>query len=609
MTDTAAQGKDRYSQNKMKLAAFWREELSTANNVHDDTWRDASRKVVEKYEGEKETKEANIFWANVEALDSAVFSATPRPAVKRRFLDPNPITREAADVVERALSYCIDKYRLDGYLKQALNDRNVPGIGLIRLSPRRIEKSTQKPIYLEPELITDEIGTERIIYRHEGQEVEPEYDEVGAFVMGPKEDELLEIKVRWETVQWDRMRWETGYACWDDVTWFGIDQLKTRDELRAQFGDIADKVTMTHVKEGGESSKDDKDRALITEVFCKATRRVIVVADSCDEVLEVLDDPYQLEDFYPFPEPLIATRYRKMYAPKADLGFYEKEEQQLGLIKERISALTAQLKYRGVYDKQFPALKTVMEDGDDGQFTPVEDFAVRFGDKGGLENVLATVPLEEIVMVLRELHAEAAQVTQTIYEITGISDIQRGQTDPNETAAAQTLKSQYGGLRIKNRQTSFAQFARDILRLTAEYIVEHLSIDNLSQIVGKPVDPQVYQLLKDDKLRSYAIDIETDSTIAGDQQEEKNTRVEFLNTFAGFVSQLAPMVQTGMMSPDVAKEMVLFVVRAFPNARQIESAIENNPLFMPPMPPPGMPGDPSGGGMGMDGGMTGGGMM
>lgn len=587
----------RYSADRKTLQQFWAEELRIARKAHDSKWREKAAKVVAKFEDEKQgdASGSNIFWANVETLDSAVFSSTPKPTVRRRYLDKNPLSRECADVVERALSYCVDRYDVDSYLRQALNDRNVPGIGLVRLAPRTYEQKKQDKEYLEPELELDEVGLETVKYRHQGEEVEPDFDEVGAFVMGAEQVEVVDIETKWEAVQWDRVIWETGYSQWEDVSWVAIDHFKTRHELRKQFGPIADKVQLTHRKDYAKED-EEKDRALVTEVYCKSTRRVLAVCDSCEEVLEVLDDPYQLESFYPFPRPLVSTLYRSTFAPKADLCFYEDEEARLKLINARISALTEQVKWRGVYDKNFPELAKVFEDNKDGEFTAIENFATRFGDKGGLDNVLATQPLNEIITALRELHAERALVIQTIYEITGISDIQRGQTDPNETATAQQMKGQFSGLRLKRRQTDFARFARDLLRLTAEYIVEHLTIEMLSDIVGKPVDPQVYAMLKDDKLRSYAVDIETDSTVAGDQQAEKESRVEFLTTFSGFVTQLAPLVQGGMVPAEVAKEMVLFVVRAFPAARQIESAIENTPLFMPMPPamppgvPPGMPG-------------------
>jgi hypothetical protein len=77
-------------------------------------------------------------------------------------------------------------------------------------------------------------------------------------------------------------------------------------------------------------------------------------------------------------------------------------------------------------------------------------------------------------------------VKQTIYEVTGISDIVRGASKANETATAQQIKGQWAGLRISTRQKRFADFARDLIRLKAEVIAERFDPQTLSAHVRRP---------------------------------------------------------------------------------------------------------------------------
>jgi hypothetical protein len=82
------------------------------------------------------------------------------------------------------------------------------------------------------------------------------------------------------------------------------------------------------------------------------------------------------------------------------------------------------------------------------------------------------------------------------------------------------------------------------------------------------------ELIKSDAPNAYKIDIEADSTIAADEQEEKAARTEFVKEFTPFM-QAAVAGIAG--SPDLAplvKEMALFWVRGFKVSRQLEEVIE-----------------------------------
>lgn len=82
------------------------------------------------------------------------------------------------------------------------------------------------------------------------------------------------------------------------------------------------------------------------------------------------------------------------------------------------------------------------------------------------------------------------------------------------------------------------------------------------------------QLLRNDKLRGFRIDVETDSTIEPDQQMEKEARVEFLQAASQFLNQ---SVQVGQLAPEMIPllgKMLLFGVRGFRAGRELETAFE-----------------------------------
>src|SRR5690348_4841834 len=69
------------------------------------------------------------------------------------------------------------------------------------------------------------------------------------------------------------------------------------------------------------------------------------------------------------------------------------------------------------------------------------------------------------------------------YQITGLSDIIRGLSDPNETATAQQIKGQFSVLRISDAQTEVQRFCRDVIRICAEIIAGY-DLNTLKQISG-----------------------------------------------------------------------------------------------------------------------------
>lgn len=82
-------------------------------------------------------------------------------------------------------------------------------------------------------------------------------------------------------------------------------------------------------------------------------------------------------------------------------------------------------------------------------------------------------------------------------------------------------------------------------------------------------------LLRQDKLRGFRIDIETDSTVQGDMEQEKAARTEFVGQVTKFIEVAA---QTTSMVPEfapLAAKMLQFAVRGFRVGRDLESAIED----------------------------------
>jgi hypothetical protein len=192
------------------------------------------------------------------------------------------------------------------------------------------------------------------------------------------------------------------------------------------------------------------------------------------------------------------------------------------------------------------------------------------------------VPLEGIIATIRELTGREQALKAQIYEITGISDIVRGYSAPSETATAQQIKGQFAALRLQEQQNDVARFARDLIALTAEIIAENFQPQTIALMSGlreqTPEFQQAFvpavQLLRNDAMRSFRIEIETDSTIAIDEQGDKQAATEFLTAIGNYMASSLPLAQQAPELLPMIAQGAIFLARRFRAGRQLEGSIE-----------------------------------
>ena len=105
-------------------------------------------------------------------------------------------------------------------------------------------------------------------------------------------------------------------------------------------------------------------------------------------------------------------------------------------------------------------------------------------------------------------------------------------------------------------------------------MVENLEPSLLSRITGINIAPEVVAVMRDERLRSYRVSVDTDESSAIDSASEQRSRTEFLTASVQFLQAIGPMVQSGAVGFEQAKQMLLFAARAFPGARDLEDTLE-----------------------------------
>ena len=99
-------------------------------------------------------------------------------------------------------------------------------------------------------------------------------------------------------------------------------------------------------------------------------------------------------------------------------------------------------------------------------------------------------------------------------------------------------------------------------------------MQEMQKLQQQPTIEQVLKFLKDNRAKSFVLDIETDSTIIADENAEKQRRTEFVQMLGGLMQQLGAMVAADPANAKFCGEVLKFSVAPFRASRQLDGAID-----------------------------------
>ena len=588
---------------------YWLGEIASAKRREKD-YRKDGQEIIEIYSGKRQDETPfNICFSNVETLLPALFSQVPRPVVQRRFKDDDPVGAASSKAGQRMLEYLCDT-NVEGYetfeqsVRYATLDGLLPGRGITSIK------------YDADILETGEEGSVPVV----------NWEQVCT-----------------ETRGWDRVYF--GYAKkWSKVPWIAYEEFIDKEEAERLFGaEIAGKITYTlgeddddpEEKGTGTGGRDDADNeqggrktALVYQIWDKSGGKVVRYISPAyhDGYLKVEDDPLGITGFYNCPRPLQFIEKSNDLLPTAMYKLYENQAKELNNLTRRLQKVVSALKVRGAYDGSLGnEIESILKE-DDNALIPTDKASSLIGE-GGLDKAIWFMPLQELMQVAEKLVAAREQCKRVIYEITGVSDIIRGQSVASETLGAQKIKESWGTMRLKRLQKEVQRYSRDMLRIMLEIAASKFSVETWAKATGLPFvtaqqkqqaqkimqaqqmqaqqqaimaqqqgmqpppppqpDPQIQKalaapvwddvlaLLRDDIQRAYRIDIETNSTVDVEATEDQKQIGDFMNAMGQLLAGLNPMVESGTMPFEGAKELMLAVIRRFRFGTEVEEQFKN----------------------------------
>jgi hypothetical protein len=547
------------------LAQKWQTEIQASQQellkFHQDANRITQRYLDKRDAYAKDESKVNLFWSTTQVLLSMLYARPPKADVARSFQDyDDDVARVSGTILQRLLNRAFDDNvsAWDSAVRQGIEDWLVVGEGQIWL---RYEVTTEP---YEIPAVFDEFG----------QELSP----------AQEAERIVNEDAPCDYIYWEDFFYSPART-WHEVRWVARRVFMTKDQLVARFGEaIAAQVPLGNYSKkdqvNDQSPKHDPwNKAEVFEIWCKERRKVYWYAKSCDVILDVKDDPLGLDGFFPCPKPLAANVTSSNFMPRADYIFAQDQFNELDEINTRITWLTRATRVVGVYDKSAEGIQRVFNQGAENQMIPVDNWAM-FAEKGGIKGQVDWIPIQEVVNAIDHLRVYRQDKVVQIYEVLGISDIMRGSSKASETAAAQQIKAQFGSTRIQLKQFYIADWITQALRIKAEIICKHFQPEtiikrsNIERTPDAPLAMQAVELIKNEEMNEYRINIEADSMAALDWAAERDAAVQFMQGLGAFISQVAPMAQSVPQAAPVLMSLLQWSVSKFRVSTQIESVLD-----------------------------------
>jgi len=550
-------------------------------------------------------KEFQIFWANMEVIKPAVYAQPPVPVVTTKFKDRRPVPTAASEFVERCAIVSFDLADIDELM-----------------------------LLVRDDLVTLNRGVAWCRYE-DGKDDDSYYS---------SERVCIDFKQRRDFLHSISRNWR-------ETTWVAAASYLTRDEARERFHDASgDEYQRAEYRVDKDSQEvggaDARERACFWEIWDKNSRRVVWVAEGCENILDEDKPHLDLRNYFPCPKPAYGCVQRGSLVPVPDVMQYRDQLEEIDMLTGRIHALSDAIEVKGFYPagggEVADAVNAALAIKTPGRvLVPISNWAAF----GNTNEVIIWMPIDMISQVITGLVALRKQVIDDIYQITGLADIMRGDTDPRETLGAQQIKTQYGTTRIRDKQMELARFAKDLVEIAVEIMSEkfqpatliemsqtqlptnrmveqqareimmqlqaqqqqikmvgaspqgqqmqqaqpemasqaadqgQLQIEQGFQALDKlrrqPTVEQVITFLKDNRVRAFVLDIETDSTILTDENQEKQRRTEFVQALGQLLPQLAQMIAADPKTADFCGQVLKFATAPYRAGRELMASIDD----------------------------------
>lgn len=548
--------------------------------------------------------ELDLFWASYEILKPAIYAHVPKPVVSPQFKDRRPVKNKTAELLERTSVSAFDRSGIDEVMCQIRDDLIFTNRGVMWLT---YESEDGQKVCFE--------HLDRTDFRHEPAR---KWQEVG-WVARRAWMTRKEMRKRFRKTSGDAYQdatlttrrddyehgaadeskkasvWEVWHKADDKVYWVseGVDvlldsgkpHLSLRDFFpcpRPAFGTLARRTLVPVPDYERYASHFAKINTLTSRIYLlldKVKMKGLIpaggdVASAIEELIASDDD-----------EILIAVPSASLQSDMSNFVQWMPIEQVATTIQGLISARSQLID--DFY--QLSGISDIMRGATEAEETlGAQQLKSQYGSVRVRQKIdeLQRIARDAVIIaaeIISEKFSQEMLLEMSQMEIPSKSDIEK-QVKGVEKAAEQELKAltdqaekavqemQQQQQDPQAMQQQAAQAEQQFQQAQQQIIQKYAPM--LNEARNEVPIEDVMKLLRDDKARGFAFEIEDGSTIWADEQVEKQSRNEFVTTFGTAAASMQSLVATGPEGAELAGDLLKFQLAPFRTGRELESKID-----------------------------------
>lgn len=592
-------------QHEPEDSAVWLNLIDDAEKKFKD-WQDKADRIDKVYanlgrqSGRGRDREFALFWSNVQVLLPSIYARPPVPVCVPKFHDNRPELTVASELLERACVSAFDQANINEVMLNVRDDLAIVGRGQawVRYDNKKGERicvdyldrrdflhdpartwADVKWVARRAWMTFDEMA-ERFsefsgeAYKHAAYEVRKQSGSDAA--VDPRQQAGVweiwhrdENKVVWVTegvpvvldIDEPHLELEGFFPCPRPVyatlergslvpvpdVYYYEDQLQEIDKLTARIHALADAIQVKgFYQSGGEIGE------AVEAAMAKSDDRVTMIPVSSFAALGTGGEPIvwipidriaaTISDLVEHRRQIIDDVYQIIGLADIMRGATEAEE-TFGA--QRIKRESASTRVRNKVNELIRFARDIIR-------ISAEVMAEQFSEKTLSDMSQMRLPTKADIK--KDLKKAEEEARKAIEELTrGIQEKYPPGLVKQDPEAAQAAQAEF----MQGQQAIAQQFTPMIDQIGAM-----VSID------------AVMDILRNQKLRPFMLDIETDSTIFPDEQAEKQQRGEFMQALSQSMASLQPLLAAGENGAKLAGEVLKFALAPFRAGRQLEGVID-----------------------------------
>lgn len=588
-----------------KYSPRWWKAQITQSNSRRRHFIESAEESIRVYNAQKQVgvlndaeRRLNVWWYCINTLLPAYYSSTPKAQVELRKRAGSLPYELGSIILERNTQYAMDThFDFDQVGFQAALHFLLTGQACLWA---RYAADFEK-VFQEIAVIKDPEGN---LIDGKGQPYTGDAEGLtqtagGIFISSIEVEQKTNERALLEIVQYN------DYFCSDarceaEIEWQARRAFMDYDQAEQMFGkDVAEDLSYDSFPEvmKKELARDQdkyEGKAELYEIWCQATNKVYWLQTTGEKtIIESSEPPTKFEKFYPC-SVIRQSLDPDSVIPVSDYAHVKDQILEVERLTTRIHAVTQAIRTNSLYDATLGNQVEMLMTGD-LKLIPVTNWP-SYKQRGGLANGIEAMNIEPYINALNILQGARQTALQQLYETLKVSDLLRGTSEQYKSATANRLESQWSSLGLIVRQNMFAKFISDSISNLGTIIAEQfdektiMDIGDADSVIEPtivippppppappmpmggempmepgmegmmppmpppepPFDPlaeidnvkmQIMDILRDNKKRSYRIQIASDSMIALDQAQQQREGAELIQTAGAFFDQMRGMIE------------------------------------------------------------------